>query len=298
MGEKPTYEVRRQGGYNRGMSRWLPAILLFACAGGSEGSNGGDAAANPDGGGGGDAARADGGGGPRWMPAPRTTWQWQLTGAIDTSFDVVMYDVDLFETPQGTIDELHGDGRVVICYFSAGSHENWRPDEAEFPAGAVGNELDGWPDEHWLDVRDATVRRIMGDRLDLAVERGCDGVEPDNVDGYANNSGFPLAGADQLDYNAFLAAEAHARGLSVGLKNDVDQIGDLVDDFDWALNEECHAYDECNTVAPFIDAGKAVFHVEYGNAGLADTVCPDTVPLGLSTLIKNLDLDAWRVECP
>lgn len=41
----------------------------------------------------------------------------------------------------------------------------------------------------------------MQARLDLAVQKGCDGVEPDNVDGYQNNSGFPLTAQDQLAYN-------------------------------------------------------------------------------------------------
>ena len=34
-----------------------------------------------------------------WRPAPCTSWQWQLTGTIDTSFDVEMYDIDLFDVP-------------------------------------------------------------------------------------------------------------------------------------------------------------------------------------------------------
>jgi hypothetical protein len=43
-----------------------------------------------------------------------------------------MYDVDLFDVPNATIDKLHNDGRVVVCYFSAGSFENWRGDWANF----------------------------------------------------------------------------------------------------------------------------------------------------------------------
>lgn len=232
-----------------------------------------------------------------WRPAPGTSWQWQLSGTIDTSFDVDMYDIDLFDAPQGVIDSLHADGRVVVCYFSAGSREQWRVDANDIPVAARGYPLDGWDGEVWLDVRDATVRSVMKARLDMAVAKDCDAVEPDNVDGYANDSGFPLTGADQLDYNRFLATEAHARGLSIGLKNDVDQIADLVDDFDWALNEECFAYSECGTMTPFISAGKAVFQVEYGSASLADTVCPQAALRGFDTLIKNLDLDAWRVGC-
>lgn len=216
---------------------------------------------------------------------------------MDTSLDVQMYDIDLFDVPAATIEGLHADGRVVVCYFSAGSWEEWRDDASSFPAGALGNDLEGWAGERWLDVRDATVRQIMRDRLDLAAARGCDGVEPDNVDGYMNDPGFDLGYDDQLDYNRFLAREAHLRGLSVGLKNDLDQIGDLVDEFDWALNEECFSYDECDALAPFIEAGKAVFQVEYGAASLADTVCPQANGRDFDTLIKNWDLDAWRVAC-
>ena len=236
-----------------------------------------------------------------WAPTPDTTWQWQLTETIDTSVDATMFDVDLFDVPDAVLDELHADDRVVICYFSAGSFEDWRPDADAFPDDAIGRPLDGWDGEWWLDVRDATVRSALAARLDLAVERGCDGVEPDNVDGYTNGSGFALEALDQLDFNRFLADEAHARGLSVGLKNDLDQVQALLPWFDWALNESCVEYDECGLLAPFTDAGKAAFHVEYvddwGNAGaLASEVC-DEGP-GLSTLIKGWDLGPERLACP
>lgn len=238
-----------------------------------------------------------------WQPAPGTSWQWQLTETIDTSVDVDVYDIDLFDAPQAVIDTLHADGRRVICYFSAGSYEEWRDDADDFPVPAIGDPLDGWPGEAWVDHRDAGVRAIMQARLDLAVDKACDAVEPDNVDGFTNQTGFDLSADDQLDYNRFLATEAHARGLSIGLKNDVDQVDDLVDAFDWALNEECVSYDECETTSPFIDQGKAVFHVEYvddpaDGQALADTVCPQTTALGFSTLIKEWDLTAWRIACP
>jgi hypothetical protein len=233
-----------------------------------------------------------------WKPAPGTTWQWQLTGTIDTTVDVQMYDVDLFDVPGATLETLRAQGRIVICYFSAGSHENWRADAAKFPSEALGRPLDGWPGERWLDVRSEGVRAVMKARLDLAVSRKCHGVEPDNIDGYTNETGFPLAGADQLDYNRFLAREAHARGLSIGLKNDLDQVGALEADFDWALDEQCLEFDECDLLTPFIRAGKAVFHVEYGAESLAERVCARTKPLKFSTLIKKLNLDAWRVACP
>ncbi len=274
------------------MTRAAPLLLAVLVACGSAATP----RAAPDGGSsdpaGDAAARAV------WSPPPGTTWQWQLDGAIDTSVDAAMYDVDLFETPDDVIDALHGAGRTVICYFSAGSRENWRPDADSFPEGALGKPLDGWQGERWIDIRDPAIRAIMTARLDLAVAKKCDGVEPDNVDAFVNPSGFPLTGADQLDYDRFLADAAHARDLSAGLKNDIDQVADLLDAFDWALDEECVRYRECGALAPFIDAGKAVFHVEYGDASAASAVCPETAPLRFSSLIKHIRLDSWRLACP
>lgn len=283
------------------LDEWV--VLVENGSGSSSGGGTAPDAGTPpmDGGtsGGGTGGGAGGGsGGPIWIPAPGTSWQWQISGTIDTSLNVQMYDIDLFEAPQATIDALRARGVKVVCYFSAGSHENWRSDAASFPAEAIGRNLDGWPGERWLDTRHAGVRTIMKARLDLARQKRCDAVEPDNMDAYLNGSGFPLTEATQLDFDRFIAAEAHARGLSVGLKNSVEVAGQLVNDFDWALNEECVQYNECGSLSAFIRANKAVFHVEYGAATLADSVCPKTKPLGFSTLIKKLDLTAWRVACP
>jgi hypothetical protein len=51
-----------------------------------------------------------------WKPKASAglTWQWQLTGSIDSSLDVDMYDVDLFGTPASTIQALKNDGRFVV----------------------------------------------------------------------------------------------------------------------------------------------------------------------------------------
>ncbi len=237
-------------------------------------------------------AHAQDGGEPAiWQPEPGTSWQWQLTGVIDTQYDVQMVDIDLFETPVDTIDALKAAGRIVICYFSAGSHEDWRPDADTFPEDVIGRSLDDWPGERWLDIRQLDVLQpIMAARLDMAVEKGCDGVEPDNVDAYSNRSGFRLTAQDQLAYNRWLAGAAHARGLSIGLKNDLDQIEELVGDFDWALNEQCFEYNECELLLPFIDAGKAVFGVEY--EGDPADFCPQANAFGFSWLAKTVDLTA------
>ena len=231
-----------------------------------------------------------------WRPSPGVSWQWQLTGKVDLSVDVEMYDIDLFDTSDAVVDQLHSLGRVAVCYVSAGSWEDWRPDAGSFPGEVLGRS-NGWPGEKWLDIRRIDILGpIMEARMDLCVRKGFDGIEPDNIDGYTNNTGFPLSAADQLAYNKFLAGAAHARGLSIGLKNDVEQVKALEPWFDWAINEQCAQYNECGQLSPFIAAGKAVFHVEYG-LNLSQ-FCPSTTALGLSSMKKNLDLDAWRQPCP
>lgn len=233
----------------------------------------------------------------RWQPTPVLSWQWQLSGRIDTSFDVDVYDVDDVETPAATVDELHADGSKVVCYISAGSWEKWRPDADLFPTSVKGRNLDGWPGEKWLNIRQVeTLRPIMERRMDVCASKGFDAVEPDNVDGYANRSGFPLTSANQLAYNRMFAAEAHERGLAIALKNDTAQVEALVSDFDFTVVEECFAYRECVEYSPFVDAGKAVFATEYNTRSMA-TKCQTADRLDFSLIFKRYDLDAWRRPC-
>jgi hypothetical protein len=231
-----------------------------------------------------------------WRPSPGTSWQIQFAGELDTSLDVQVYDLDLFDVPGSLVSQLHTQGRKVVCYFSAGSWEEWRPDAAQFPESVKGNDLEGWPGEKWLDIRQiSTLGSIMAARLDLASQKGCDGVDPDNMDGYQNDSGFPLLPDDQLAYNQWIAAQAHARGLAVGLKNDLGQIEELLPYFDWALNEQCFQYNECDLLLPFVQAGKPVFGIEY--QGDPAEFCPQANAMNFDFLKKRLELDAWRIAC-
>jgi hypothetical protein len=239
-----------------------------------------------------------------YKPNKDTTWQWQLNGKVDTSYSVDLYDIDLFDTPVSTIKKLHKDGKKVICYFSAGSYENWREDASKFPSNVLGNTLDGWEGERWLDISNLkALAPIMKSRLDLAKSKGCDGIEPDNVDGYINSSGFELTYQNQIDYNKFLANQAHKRGLSIALKNDLEQIKDLEPLFDFAINEECHQYGECEMLTPFIKNNKAVFNVEYNKDYIVDNqidsqLCKKSRNLGLQTLVLPKELDnSFRYSC-
>jgi hypothetical protein len=54
--------------------------------------------------------------------------------------------------------------------------------------------------------------------LDLAASKGCDGVDPDNVDGYDNDTGLGLTTNDGVSYLEFLSDAAHSRGMAIRLK--------------------------------------------------------------------------------
>ena len=239
-----------------------------------------------------------------YKPNKNVTWQWQLQGELNTSYNVELFDIDLFDTDAKTIKILQQNGKKVICYFSAGSYENWREDASNFPDEALGNDLDDWEGEKWLDIRNQEVRNIILSRLDLAKEKGCDGVEPDNVNGYQNDTGFTLTANDQLDYNKFLSLQARERGLAIALKNDIDQIEELEAFFDFALNEQCNEYDECNKYLPFINHKKAVLNAEYAQKyvdntdGARDKLCQKSNELHLRTLVLPLKLDdSFRYSC-
>lgn len=239
------------------------------------------------------------GGSAMWRPHIGVTWQWQLdTGDIDLDVGADVFNVDGFEVTAGTVDALHRRGRHVICYIDAGGWESYRADAADFPTEVLGRPIDGWPQERWLDIRRLDVLRpIMAARFDMCRNKGADAVEADQVEAYAEpGTGFDISESDQLAYNRMLADLAHQRGMSIALKNAAELVPQLVEDFDFAVVEECFIHGECDRYRPFIEHGKAVLHVEY-DVPLSD-FCSRTRDLGFSSIRKHLELDAWREACP
>jgi hypothetical protein len=230
-----------------------------------------------------------------WTPAPHTTWQWQLTTPVRLSVPAQMFDIDLFDNSASVVAALHRRRRHAICYLDAGTYESYRPDARRFPPSLLGMS-NGWPGERWLDIRRLSLLEpIMRARFSLCRRKGFDGVETDNVDAYANDSGFPLTAADQLTYNRWLARTAHSFGLSIALKNDLDQVRALEPYFNFALDEQCFEYSECDKLRPFVDAHKAVFEVEYNLSPGA--FCARANALGFMSMRKTLGLGVSLQVC-
>jgi hypothetical protein len=253
-----------------------------------------------------------------WHPVVGSRWQYQLqgvsayasTGGINVNISAVpvaggaavrpqVFDIDVYVDQAiggnnntlntAAVNAIHANGAKAICYLSAGTWENWRPDAAAFPASVQGSK-NGWPGEKWLDIRQTSILLpIMQARVQKCQQAGFDGVEFDNVDGYANRTGFPLTANDQLVYDASLANLAHQYGLTVALKNDMAQVGALKPYFDYAINEQCFQYRECDYPAPGLPdwtaSGKAVFNVEYKKLN-----CPQANTWNFGSILKTLDL--------
>lgn len=232
----------------------------------------------------------------RWQPATSDRLHIQLSGQLRVPAWATFVEVDGAETTAATVADLHARGLRVACYISAGSAESYRHDIDRLPARVVGKRLDGWPDERWLDTRRIDLLApVMRARITMCASKGFDAIEFDNVDGWVNDTGFPLTRADSLRYLRWLTSQGHAAGLAVGLKNALGAIAALADRVDWALNEQCVEYDECHRYAPLGRRGVPVFVVEY--TGSQRRVCSVAHRWGLIAQRKHLNLGAWSHRC-
>ncbi|KAK8149187.1 hypothetical protein G3M48_007951 [Beauveria asiatica] len=253
----------------------------------------------------------------KWAPKVGESWQIVLQNTIrsDVDFtpDVSVWDFDVFDNDKETIDKLHDRGKKVICYFSAGTWERGRTDADQFPEEDLGGTLPEWTDERWARISSSKVRDIMKSRIALAASKGCDAIDPDNVDGFQNDeNNLGLTPQDSIDYLGFLHDEASKYNMALGLKNAADIIDDVMHLVDFSVNEQCAADQEnpeCESFHKFIDAGKPVFHIEYPPEDDAQTY-PDDLRKEIcarkgagqgsdefSTVFKRMNLDGWVQFC-
>lgn len=215
---------------------------------------------------------------------------------LSNQVGAVVYDVDGENTTAAEVAAIHAAGATAVCYVDVGTLEMGRSDYSQFPSSVVGPGVDGWPGENWLLVSAANqsvILPIMKARFqNWCLAKGFDGIEADNVDGWTNISN--ISQADNLTYDLAIAQLAHALPLSIGLKNlatdlSASQLPMFVSAFDWALNEQCYEYSECDAYTQqgsFLPAGKAVFDVEYN----ASPDCSDADSAHMNAQLTDLDL--------
>lgn len=310
--------AHESGSARRVFAAWIGALCLgiVACSydialerprESHEGGQAGSASAQSHAGSGGTPSYSGGGASASSSTTPRPlspglSWQWQLSGTLDAGAGVQLFVLDLFDATDVDLERVKASGALVVCQFSAGTSEPWRSDVSTLPDLVLGNATNAEPEETWLDVTAESVRQLMRARLDIAVTRGCDGVLPDSVDGYGANTGFAIGKDQSVDYLTFLANEAKARGLRIGLANCAELAATVEPMFDFSELSNCLTYHECASFSAFVTAAKPVLHAELVSDSTTgeqrlDAICADETRRGFSTIVKLASLNAWRLAC-
>jgi hypothetical protein len=147
-----------------------------------------------------------------------------------------------------------------------------------------------------LDLRRDEVRTLMKARFEQAKTKGFHGVFASTLGAYRKASGFDLTQKNELDYATFLAAEAHARGLDIGLSGDFELSEQLADHYDWAIATACVQCNSCEQLAPFVAAGLAVFDLE--SEGDQATVSSAAAAHGIQVTFRRRESAASGAVCP
>ncbi|MDQ0772546.1 hypothetical protein QF026_001012 [Streptomyces aurantiacus] len=165
-------------------------------------------------------------------------------------------------------------GLYNICYVNAfqaqpDERDDW-PDDLLLRDKKGKVVIDADWDEPLLDIGAPGKRKRVAARVDQWIDgcadKGYDAVEPDNYDSYSRSHGL-LSADDALSFIKLLSAHAHARGLAIAQKNTVELAGQRSRaGLDFAVVEECGAYDECGEYADAFDDRVVV--VEYTDSGM------------------------------
>lgn len=234
-----------------------------------------------------------------WQAVPNGAFYWQLQGDVTPARGSRVVDSDLFDTPASQVAKWRKQGLYPICYVNVGAVEDWRDDASSFPEDVIGAAYEGWDGERWLDISQYwAFSDIIEARLDLCAQKGFLAVEPDNIDGYDNETGFDISRDDQLAYLRWLTGQAHQRGLAIGQKNAPDLIDDLVGDMDFALLESAWRDGFLADFKPYRKQNKPVFAVEYREDGASlNKMCGDIGQLGFIGVLADYDLSGGIENC-
>ena len=233
----------------------------------------------------------------------------------------------------GKIEELHARDVKVVCHLETGAIRLTDPDAKKFPGAAAamvpdrpdppdaGSVVGYSVDDNHLDVRFLDIRaasrplwtKYMWKRFDLAQQIGCDGIDTDhNYSIYVDSmdrpiSGFSIAVNEQVSWYQEIAAQAHMREISVGMRNGY-QLPSLIDvaapDFDFMFIDRCGEIGDCDMTRPFINLQRVVFAIDYvtselGTPNFPAGICQTQQRAQISEgLIKDDAISsAMRMQC-
>lgn len=129
--------------------------------------------------------------------------------------------------------------------------------------------------------------------------------QSEDKDNNPHQDGFTYPNQVYIDYVRWLSTTAKKYNLVTGLKNALEISESVLDVVEFAVNEQCHETDpkdkdstwDCPDYAPFTQAGKAVFNIEYHDDKSKYCVDPTNPKVDLSTVLKPMGLDTLGGQC-
>ncbi|MFF4398674.1 endo alpha-1,4 polygalactosaminidase [Streptomyces sp. NPDC001480] len=199
------------------------------------------------------------------LPPAHAGFDYQIGGAYTPPSGVKVVTRDHSAAPVT--------GLYNICYVNAfqaqpGAEGDWASDLLlRDSAGKVVY------DKNWgealLDISSDAKRKRIADKIgaliDSCRDKGFQAVEPDNYDSYTR-SGRRLTANNAQAFIKLLSARAHTDGLAIAQKNTSELAGNrAANGLDFAVAEECGAYDECGDYTSAF--GDSVIVIEYTDSG-------------------------------
>jgi hypothetical protein len=272
---------------------------------------------------------------------PGVTGLPAISAAYPAPGSANIWDTDLFQDsntagagiptgPSAVVQAIHAAGHYSICYVEAGAYQTGFPDNSNFAPADYGNgadqyQMQGYPNEWWFDITGfasyvaGDPSTLTGAAVDIAAGldkrfadcalEGQDAVEPDDLDGYTNQSatgaaggGWGLTQKDSAGFERWLAYDVHSRGLAIFQKNDPANAAANEPLFDGVITEECNYYDDpCSGPGgdwdAYLSGGKAVLNAEYAQDGEKTSMfCSSDIAAGITGALFSNALDGSEYQ--
>lgn len=250
--------------------------------------------------------------GPAKAAEPASTWDiiLQIEGLPTPPPKMDYLEIDGFDSTKEQVTQIKAQNTKAICYISAGTAEDFRPDFAAFKAipNTTGKGFPGFEGDYFLNTNHwRDFFPVMKKRIQMCRDKGFDYVDFDVIDSYdvdPEETGFELSEDVQIDYIMALTKAAKEASLKTVQKNAPDLAKRLEPHFDAMVTEECVRLEFCEETAPYRAAGKPVFNVEYPESWGDKPfdrghVCAASKEAGVITIFSALALDGPAAErCP
>ncbi|KAI3656652.1 hypothetical protein MP638_003440 [Amoeboaphelidium occidentale] len=233
---------------------------------------------------------------------PGATFDYQLD--VYKKKNVGVFIFDGFRVNKTISKQLADNGTHVLCYFSAGTIETWSPDFDRFK-GLLGKKVIGRDQIYWIDnSKISLLEPIFLDRIKLAKESHCSGIDWANTNSYTQDTGVNVNPQSAFYLMRKLYEWTHKNGLLVGLSNNPNFNFNFGELFDYRIVTTCTFDDSCQAYQNFTKTNKPVFGLEYADADSTPATiakkCNAMYQGNITGIIRDytMNTDGFYFSCP